>query len=102
MVTVPCICLVLHWYNPLVWLAASYSTRDAELSSDEATIQRVGEDSRMEYGKVLVDLTRIKRDAGTLLVSATTMIGNKRSIKERIELITKKPKTTFYTQKEVL
>jgi beta-lactamase regulating signal transducer with metallopeptidase domain len=97
-----CICLALHWYNPLVWLAASYSTRDAELSSDEATIQRVGEDSRMEYGKVLVDLTRIKRDAGTLLVSATTMIGNKRSIKERIELITKKPKTTFYTLIAVL
>ena len=49
----------------------------------------------MEYGKVLVDLTRIKRDAGTLLVSATTMIGNKRSIKERIELITKNQKQLF-------
>ena len=31
-----CLCLVLHWYNPLVWLAASLSRRDAELACDDA------------------------------------------------------------------
>lgn len=37
-----CLCLVLHWYNPLVWLAAALSRRDAELACDEATIRRPG------------------------------------------------------------
>lgn len=86
-----CVCLALHWYNPLVWLAASLSRRDGELACDEGTIRRIGEEKRMEYGRTLIRLTCAKR--GTLFTTATTMTGNKRSIKERITLIAKKPKT---------
>ena len=46
-----CLCLALHWYNPLVWAAAICSRRDSELACDEAVIKQLGEDSRAEYGK---------------------------------------------------
>ena len=86
-----CACLALHWYNPLVWWAASLSRRDGELACDEGTIKRIGEEERVEYGRTLINLTCTKH--GALLTTATTMTGSKWSIKERITLIAKKPKT---------
>ncbi len=86
-----CFCLALHWYNPLVWLAAFLSMRDSELACDEATIGRIGEGERIEYGRTLINLTCEKPAVG-ILSAATTMTGSKNSIKERIMLIAKKPK----------
>lgn len=89
-----CLCLVLHWYNPLVWLAASLSRRDAELACDEATIKRLGEDERAAYGRTLIGIACEKR--ATLLRTATTMNCGKAGLRERILLIAKKPKTAVY------
>ncbi len=94
------ICLALHWYNPLVWWAASLSRRDAELACDEGTLKRLGEDQRAAYGRTLIAMTCQKH--GSLLLTATTMTGSKHSIKERITLIAKKPKMAIYTLVAVL
>lgn len=95
-----CVCLALHWYNPLVWCAAVCSRNDAELACDEATIKRLGEDERAAYGRTLLCLTCEKRTA--LLNTATTMTGSGRSIRERIALIVKKPKMAVYTAAAVV
>ena len=84
-------CLVLHWYNPLVWCAAFLSRRDAELACDEAAIRSLGEGERAAYGRTLIEMTCRKCPA--LLLTATTMTGGKGGIRERIRLIAKKPKT---------
>ena len=89
------VCLVIHWYNPLVWWAAVLSGNDAELACDEATILRLGESERAAYGRTLIGLTCEKRP--TLLSSATTMNGGGRSIRERIALIARKPKMAVWT-----
>ncbi len=86
------LCLALHWYNPLVWLAASLSRRDQELACDEAAIARIGEAERAEYGKTLISLT-CRRPSG-LLLAATTMTASKGSLRERVALIAKKPRMT--------
>jgi len=89
------VCLAVHWYNPLVWWAASLSRVDAELACDEATIHRIGEKEREEYGRTLLGMTCRKRTA--LFITATTMTGSKRGIKERVILLVKKPKMAIYT-----
>lgn len=89
-----CVCLALHWYNPLVWWAAKLSRQDAELACDEATISKLGEEERLAYGKTLIQLTCEKRQ--DLFLTATTMTSEKKSITERIKLIAKKPKFTVY------
>ncbi|MBE5948270.1 MAG: hypothetical protein E7261_04490 [Lachnospiraceae bacterium] len=89
------IALVLHWYNPLVWLAAVLSRNDSELACDEGTIKRIGENERADYGRTLIEMTCQKHSV--LFVNATTMTGSKKSIKERIVLIAKKPKMALYT-----
>jgi beta-lactamase regulating signal transducer with metallopeptidase domain len=85
-------CLAIHWYNPLVWLAATLSRRDAELACDESAIKSIGEANRMEYGRTLIGLTCEKRKVMDLLSTATTMTDDKNGIRERVTLIAKKPK----------
>lgn len=82
-------CLAVHWYNPLVWLAAALTRQDAELACDEGAILSLGEVERVSYGSTLIALSV---GHGGLLLTATTMRGGKRSLKERIALIAKKPK----------
>ena len=89
-----CVCLAVHWYNPLVWWAAFLSQRDAELACDEATIQRLGEKERAEYGRTLIGMTCQKK--ANVLITATTMNSGKSGLKERIMLIAKKPKMAMY------
>lgn len=89
-----CLCLVLHWYDPLVWLAAALSRRDAELACDEATIRRLGEAERAAYGRTLIRISCERR--ATLLRTATTMNCGKSGLRERIALIAKRPKTAAY------
>lgn len=88
------VCLMLHWYNPLVWLAAILSRKDSELACDEATIRRIGEAERASYGRTLLDITCQKRTK--LLLTATTMTGSHGNIQERIQLLVKKPKMAAY------
>lgn len=90
-----CLCLVVHWYNPLVWWAAVLSRTDGEVACDEATIATLGEAKRAEYGRVLIDLTC--RKTTDLLRTATTMTGSAKGLKERIKRIAKKPKMAVYT-----
>lgn len=90
-----CLCLAIHWYNPLVWWAALLSQRDGELACDEATIKRLGEGERAEYGRTLIGMTCRKK--ANVLITATTMNSGKSGLKERIMLIAKKPKMAFYT-----
>ena len=89
-----CLCLVLHWYNPLAWLAVALSRRDAELACDEATIKRLGESERAAYGRTLIGITCGSRPS--LLRTATTMNFGKSGLKERISLIVKRPRTAAW------
>ena len=95
-----CICLVIHWYNPLVWWAASLSRRDAELACDEAVVHYLGEQERMDYGKTLIRMTCVKSES--LLNAAATMSAGKKGVKERIMMIARKPKTAFLAMAMVL
>lgn len=88
-----CAALALHWYNPLVWWAAILSRRDAELACDEGAIRHLGEEERISYGSTLIGLSCTTKRAEGVLLTATTMTGSKRSLKERIVLIARKPKT---------
>ena len=85
--------LAIHWYDPLVWLAAFLSRQDAELSCDEGTVRRLGEAERAAYGRTLLRLTCEKRSFDPLN-AATTMNGSGSAIRERIVLLTRRQRTT--------
>ncbi len=91
------VCLALHWYNPLVWLAAYLSRRDCELSCDEGAVRLLGEENRVDYGRTLVGLVARRTTPRDLACCATTMTGGKSALKERIALLVKHPRTTAVT-----
>ena len=90
-----CACLALHWYNPLVWIAAMTSATDAELACDECTLRSLGTEEQSSYGRTLLTLSCSKRSAA--LLTATTMSGSKKELKKRITAIVRKPKMAVYT-----
>lgn len=87
-----CAALAVHWWNPLVWAAAGLSRRDAELACDEGALKRLGDGERAAYGNTLLSLVTAKPGPEDLFRCATTMAGDKKSLKERITRIAQAPK----------
>lgn len=50
------ICLVLCWWNPILWLAWRYMGQDMELACDQRTLDGLAPEERREYARTLVEL----------------------------------------------
>lgn len=90
-----CLCLATWWWNPLVWAAAILSKEDSELACDESVIRHIGQENRIAYGRTLVDMIAAKNTPTGLTYAATTMASGKRSLKGRLNMIIKSPKTVI-------
>ena len=90
-------CLCVYWFDPFVWWAAVLSRRDGELACDHSAIRRLGEDRRLDYGQTLVDMIAPGRPFSCLLHTATTMADKKRTMKERLLLIVRRPHMALLT-----
>ncbi len=51
----------------------------------------------LAYGKTLIGMTCVKRDPRDLMLTATTMVGSKKTLTERIRRIAAKPRNTLIT-----
>lgn len=90
---VRCLCLIICWWNPLVWLAAYLSKQDCELACDEAAMAFLGKDERLAYGRTLVSLIAVKADLKDCFSIAASMTRGGRSMKRRIQRIAHREKT---------
>ncbi len=86
------LCCIVHWFNPLVWLAAHLSMTDCELACDERVTKDLNEEERKEYAGILV-LAAARRNAPGLPVLATGMTMTGKRLRERIRSIVQNPKT---------
>jgi len=73
-----------HWWNPVIWLCAVLSKRDAELACDEDVTKQLDTKERLEYAKLIVDMIPVKKNC------AVSFAGG--PIKERIMKLTKEHK----------
>ncbi len=89
-----CICLVLHWYNPLVWLAVILSKADAEFACDENTVNSFDEENKSEYGRTIIALSSKERYKGLLFAPAAALYG-KAMLKQRIKRLVNHKKTVI-------
>ena len=48
--------VIIHWFNPLVWLGFSCFVKDMEIACDEAVINRLGPEVRADYSASLLRL----------------------------------------------
>ena len=46
--------LILHWFNPLVWIAFTLMNRDMEMSCDEKVLKEMGTGIKKAYSRSLL------------------------------------------------
>ena len=90
------ICCAVHWFNPLVWLAASMSRTDGELRCDDRVTAAMDEQERKGYANVLVYVAARKSMPG-IGVMATGMTMTGKRLKNRVTAViqSRKPVRAF-------
>lgn len=72
------LCCVIHWFNPLVWLAAAMSKSDSEMRCDDRVIASMDEQERKEYAGVLLREAARKSVPGFgIMATGMTMSGKR-------------------------
>ena len=74
------IALCIHWFNPLVWVAFVLSSKDMEMSCDEAVVKKLGEDIREDYSASLLSLA-----TGRRIIAGTPLAFGEGDTKSRIK-----------------
>ncbi len=77
----------VFWWNPVIWVAAILSKRDAEFACDETVARKLDGNSKLEYARLIVDMTPVKKNC------AVSFSGG--PVKERVLKLTKKQKNTI-------
>lgn len=80
--------LVVHWWNPAVWLMSRLLRRDIELACDKAAVKKLGADRRADYARVLVNMAT--QGEGPAFCQSF----GRKATEERIRSIMKFKKTT--------
>jgi len=77
---------VLHWFNPLVWVAARQMHRDRELACDADVLSAMDQRHVRDYGMTLLHLmeTMSNRPLG---IGLSGIMENKSFVRRRIEMI---------------
>lgn len=83
---------VLHWFNPLVWLAFSRIRATRELACDELALSHAGAAGSKPYGRTIVKLLESFGDSFRL-PSVAGIAEDRKEMKERIAMIAKYQKT---------
>ncbi|MDB6066973.1 MAG: Peptidase BlaR1 [Pedosphaera sp.] len=83
---------ILHWFNPLVWLAFSRMRVDRELACDALALSHVADKDNKSYGRTMVKLLESFGDS-LRVPSLAGIVEDKQQMKERINMIAKYQKT---------
>jgi beta-lactamase regulating signal transducer with metallopeptidase domain len=79
---------IVHWFNPLVWLASYRMRVDRELACDALALSYAGEEENQPYGRTIIKL--LEGFGGSAWApSLAGTIENKNQMKERIRMIAK-------------
>ena len=83
--------LMIHWFNPLMWLAYVLLCRDIELACDEKVIKELGNEQRGDYTQALVACSVNRR-----MIAACPLAFGEVSVKERVKSVMKYKKPAFW------
>ncbi len=75
----------LHWFNPLAYAAAKTFEAEMELSCDEKVLSGTNEETRVIYGRVMLEIAKNSKEKLSPL--STSFYPKKGAVKERISSI---------------
>ena len=74
--------LMIHWFNPLMWMAYVLLCRDIELACDEKVIKELGNEQRGDYTQALVACSVNRR-----MIAACPLTFGEVGVKERVKSV---------------
>jgi len=77
---------IVHWFNPLVWLAARLARHDCELACDAFVLRHAKADDGGDYGRTLLKVLG-RASGGNRLPNAVGIVEGKRLLLKRITRI---------------
>ena len=83
--------LMIHWFNPLMWLAYVLLCRDIELACDEKVIKELGNEQRGDYTQALVACS-----VNCRMIAACPLAFGEVSVKERVKSVMNYKKPAFW------
>lgn len=83
--------LMLHWFNPLVWLGYILLCRDIELACDEKVIKTLDRDERADYSQALLTCSVNRR-----MITACPIAFGEVGVKARIKSVLHYKKPAFW------
>ena len=83
--------LMIHWFNPLMWLAYVLLCRDIELACDEKVIKELDNKQRGDYTQALVACSVNRR-----MIAACPLAFGEVSVKERVKSVMNYKKPAFW------
>lgn len=86
------LCVCVHWFNPIVWLAYVLVNKDIELSCDEQVLWELQEEDKKKYALLLIQLEAVKSNCFPLCNSFC-----KNLCEERIYAIMKNKKLSKHS-----
>lgn len=88
---------IVHWFNPLAWLAAMRIREERELACDESALHCLQQEERPRYGRTVLKLLEVFRTAAPV-PALLGILNGKQQMKRRILMISRyrtKPRTTL-------
>lgn len=83
--------LILHWFNPLVWLGYVLLCRDIELACDEKVVKALNNEQRADYSQALLTCSVNRR-----LIAACPLAFGEVSVKDRVKSVLNYKKPAFW------
>lgn len=84
--------LIVHWFNPLMWLSFALMSKDMEMSCDESVIKKMGNEMKGGYSNSLLAIS-VKRSG---LILGSPLAFGESNIKSRIKNILNYKKPAFW------
>lgn len=84
--------LILHWFNPLIWLSFALMSRDMEMSCDESVLQKMNPGAKGGYSSSLLTLS-VKRNG---VFAANPLAFGECHVKARVKNILNYKKPRFW------
>lgn len=83
--------LMIHWFNPLMWLAYTLFCRDMELACDEKVIRELNSEQRADYTQALLSLSVSHRS-----IAACPLAFGEVGVKDRVRSVMQYKKPGFW------
>lgn len=83
--------LMLHWFNPLMWVAYILLCRDIELACDEKVVETLRQEQRADYAQALLSCSVNRK-----MIAACPLAFGEVGVKERVKSVLHYKKPAFW------